>query len=211
VGGRGVEPQDGLGICENGIRASGRAFDQVKWPLRRRDRSTPALWGGTREVLRKNCRGYVEPLRPLLLMRGCASERSDKQPLGVYASAGHIGVGQAHMTVARQPRRDGRDSAGPPLETLLKPGAVAFRLGVSRSWLYEAAKDGRMPSIRLGGPHGPLRFVESDLVAWIERARDAWQPGDTARDTLERAARRRARVPATQLPLPIHAIEETDG
>ena len=78
------------------------------------------------------------------------------------------------------------------LETLLKPGEVAARLGVSRSWLYEAAKDGRLPSIRLGGPDGPLRFVEGDLIEWIEFARDAWRPGDTARDTLQRIAPRSA-------------------
>jgi excisionase family DNA binding protein len=80
-------------------------------------------------------------------------------------------------------------SAGPPLEALLKPSEVASRLGVSRSWLYEAAKDGRMPCVRLGGPDGPLRFIESELVEWIERGRAAWQPGDTARATLERIDR----------------------
>lgn len=71
---------------------------------------------------------------------------------------------------------------------LLKPGEVASGLGVSRSWLYQAAKDGRIPSIRLGGADGPLRFVEADLVDWVERARAAWRPGDSARDTLERTA-----------------------
>jgi excisionase family DNA binding protein len=33
---------------------------------------------------------------------------------------------------------------------LLKPADVARRLGVSRSWLYEAAKHGRVPCVRLG-------------------------------------------------------------
>ena len=79
-----------------------------------------------------------------------------------------------------------RERSAPPLENLLKPGEVAARLGVSRSWLYEAAKAGRMPCVRLGGPEGPLRFIESDLVAWIERARASWQPGDTGRETLRR-------------------------
>lgn len=95
------------------------------------------------------------------------------------------------MTVARGLGRDHAVAVGPPLETLLKPGEVASRLGVSRSWLYDAAKDGRLPSIRLGGADGPLRFVESDLIAWIGRARAAWQPGDTARDTPQRAAAQR--------------------
>ena len=69
---------------------------------------------------------------------------------------------------------------------LLKPAEVAQRLGVSRSWLYEAAKEGRIPSIRLGGDEGPLRFHEGDLAAWIASARQCWQPGDTTADTLRR-------------------------
>jgi len=76
------------------------------------------------------------------------------------------------------------------LERLLTPAEVARRLGVSRSWLYEAAKDGRVPSLRLGGPGGPLRFVEEDLVAWIERARHGWQPTDSGAAALRRAAAR---------------------
>jgi excisionase family DNA binding protein len=42
---------------------------------------------------------------------------------------------------------------------LLKPSEVAARLRVSRSWVYEAAKGGRISSVRLGGPDGPLRFL----------------------------------------------------
>ena len=76
------------------------------------------------------------------------------------------------------------------LERLLTPAEVARRLGVSRSWLYEAAKDGRVPSLRLGGPGGPLRFVEDDLVAWIDRARRDWQPTDSGAQALRRAAAR---------------------
>jgi len=54
---------------------------------------------------------------------------------------------------------------------LLKPTEVAQRLKVSRSWVYDAAADGRLPSIRLGAPDGPLRFVRADLEQWIEDAR----------------------------------------
>jgi excisionase family DNA binding protein len=54
---------------------------------------------------------------------------------------------------------------------LLKPSEVAQRLGVSRSWLYEAAKDGRIPCLRLGSTDGPLRFSAVDLEAWLMRAR----------------------------------------
>ncbi|MBV9418107.1 MAG: helix-turn-helix domain-containing protein [Solirubrobacterales bacterium] len=41
----------------------------------------------------------------------------------------------------------------------LKPNDVARQLAVSRAWVYEAARTGRIPSVRIGGPDGPLRFV----------------------------------------------------
>lgn len=74
-----------------------------------------------------------------------------------------------------------------PLGDLLRPGEVAVMLGVSRSWLYEAAKDGRVPCVRLGGPDGPLRFVARDLSEWLERARAGWLPGSSVPETLRRA------------------------
>ena len=61
--------------------------------------------------------------------------------------------------------------------SLLKPTEVAHRLGVSRAWVYDAAKCGRIPSIRIGGEEGPLRFVPEDLELWIDDARAAWTPG----------------------------------
>lgn len=60
---------------------------------------------------------------------------------------------------------------------LLKPSEVAAQLGVSRSWLYDAAKTGRIPSIRIGGQEGPLRFVPEDIERWIDDARARWTPG----------------------------------
>lgn len=72
---------------------------------------------------------------------------------------------------------------------LLKPTDVARRLGVSRSWLYAAAADGRIPAIRLGGPDGPLRFVPEDLERWIEEARAAWTPTASRTSLLRNAAR----------------------
>lgn len=75
---------------------------------------------------------------------------------------------------------------------LLKPTEVARMLGVSRSWLYAAAAEGRIPSIRLGGPEGPLRFAPEDLERWLEQARAGWRPGDSAQATLSRAAGPRA-------------------
>lgn len=72
---------------------------------------------------------------------------------------------------------------------LLKPTEVAARLRVSRSWVYEAAKDGRIPSVRLGGADGPLRFLVHDVDAWLDRARSAWVPGESMTDATRRAAR----------------------
>jgi excisionase family DNA binding protein len=69
---------------------------------------------------------------------------------------------------------------------LLKPTEVARRLGVSRTGLYAAAKDGRIPSVRIGGRDGPLRFVPEDLEAWLDEARAAWRPGDSSAATLRR-------------------------
>jgi excisionase family DNA binding protein len=68
---------------------------------------------------------------------------------------------------------------------LLRPSEVAQRLGVSRSWLYEAARTGVIPCLRLGGPDGPLRFREDDLERWIDDARNPWRPPErlSIRDT----------------------------
>ena len=54
---------------------------------------------------------------------------------------------------------------------LLRPAEVIDLLGVSRSWLYDAAKAGRIPCVRLGGPDGPVRFRARELEAWIEGSR----------------------------------------
>lgn len=71
---------------------------------------------------------------------------------------------------------------------LLKPAEVAARLGVSRTWLYDAAREGRIPSIRIGGRDGPLRFVPEDLQRWVDEARAEWLPGRPARPTRSPAA-----------------------
>ena len=76
------------------------------------------------------------------------------------------------------------------LETsLLTPAEVAVRLGVSRSWLYEAAKQGRIPCVRLGGDDGPLRFLEAELVAWLACARRGWSPGGRSLEITTRASK----------------------
>jgi excisionase family DNA binding protein len=92
---------------------------------------------------------------------------------------------QRGTDLARIDARNG-DTPLPTLGPLLRPTDVARMLGVSRSWLYEAAKDGRIPCVRLGGDDGPLRFVESDLAAWLERARSSWLPADGGARTVGR-------------------------
>lgn len=75
---------------------------------------------------------------------------------------------------------------------LMTPAEATRMLRVSPTWLYDAAKDGRIPAIRLGGPGGPVRFVRADLLAHIEQTRARWRPGDTSSQTLRRAAEREA-------------------
>jgi excisionase family DNA binding protein len=63
------------------------------------------------------------------------------------------------------------------MQKLLKPTEVAERLSVSWTWVYDAAKVGRIPAIRVGGEDGPLRFFAEDLEAWLSDARSRWTPG----------------------------------
>ena len=60
---------------------------------------------------------------------------------------------------------------------LMKPAEVCRLLAVSRTWVYAAASEGRIPAIRLGGPDGPLRFVRGDIEQWLQEARAEWTPG----------------------------------
>jgi excisionase family DNA binding protein len=89
------------------------------------------------------------------------------------------------------------------MDRLLKPTEVAERLSVSRAWVYDAARVGRIPAIRIGGKEGPLRFVAEDVERWLNDARAAWTPGastiatsDAASLSTRPAARRRRRQPA---------------
>jgi excisionase family DNA binding protein len=59
---------------------------------------------------------------------------------------------------------------------LLRPAEVAELLGVSRSWLYAAVQTGRIPSLRLGGADGPVRFRPQELDEWIADSRVARTP-----------------------------------
>lgn len=64
---------------------------------------------------------------------------------------------------------------------LLRPNDVARLLSVSRAWVYDAARTGRIPSFRLGGEDGPLRFVAEDVERWLAEARGGWLPGRNGR------------------------------
>ena len=87
------------------------------------------------------------------------------------------------------------------MQKLLKPTEVADRLSVSRAWVYDAAKVGRIPAIRIGGEDGPLRFVAQDVEDWLADARSRWMPGSRTVATREpdvvsrRGARRGSRRP----------------
>jgi excisionase family DNA binding protein len=79
----------------------------------------------------------------------------------------------------------------------LKPSEVAEQLAVSRAWVYDAARTGRIPSVRIGGDDGPLRFVPEDIERWLAEARAAWLPAAEATRSRRRedgdANRRRRR------------------
>jgi excisionase family DNA binding protein len=49
---------------------------------------------------------------------------------------------------------------------LLTAGEVAARLKVPRSWVYRAAREGDLPSVRCGRYR---RFDEGDVEHWIAR------------------------------------------
>ena len=65
-------------------------------------------------------------------------------------------------------------------EDLLKPMQIAERWGVSRSWVYRAAEEGRIPHLRLGGARGPLRFSPAAIDRFEEQARRTGQRGDVS-------------------------------
>src|SRR4051812_44044912 len=63
------------------------------------------------------------------------------------------------------------DDPQPTEFRLLRPCDVVEILGVSRSWLYDAANTGRIPCVRLGGNDGPVGFRADELEAWLEASR----------------------------------------
>ena len=51
---------------------------------------------------------------------------------------------------------------------LLTPDDVADLLKVNKSWVYEAAREGRIPHVRLGRY---VRFEEAEIEEWLKTLR----------------------------------------
>ena len=64
------------------------------------------------------------------------------------------------------------------MNELLTADDVAERLHVPRSWVYRAAREGDLPSVRCGRYR---RFDEGDVEQWISR-----QKGTPTRRSLDR-------------------------
>jgi excisionase family DNA binding protein len=63
------------------------------------------------------------------------------------------------------PRRMSRETLSEPL---LRPEEVASLLGVKKSSVYEYARAGRLPCIKVGRH---LRFLRADIEQWVLRQR----------------------------------------
>ena len=53
-------------------------------------------------------------------------------------------------------------------EPLLTPEQAAALLAVRKSWVYEAAREGRIPHLHVGRH---LRFTRAALAAWVHEQR----------------------------------------
>lgn len=72
--------------------------------------------------------------------------------------------------ISEQPRERSVDLSEP----LLTAAAAAALLSVRTSWIYEAARNGTLPCVRLG-KH--VRFLRADLEGWIAAQRGTWGNG----------------------------------
>jgi excisionase family DNA binding protein len=90
-----------------------------------------------------------------------------------------VGVGETR-TAADTPRMSSppaeHASPHPAAEALLTASHLAKRFAVSQAWVYQAVADGRLPHRRLGSADGPVRFVPSEIDAWLDEQRLAWAP-----------------------------------
>ena len=62
-------------------------------------------------------------------------------------------------------------------EPLLTAARIAKRFAVSQDWVFQAVAEGRLPYRRLGRNDGRVRFVSSEIDAWLETQRRGWRPG----------------------------------
>jgi excisionase family DNA binding protein len=58
-------------------------------------------------------------------------------------------------------------------ERLLDAKAIGAMLGVSERWVAAAAREGRMPHVKLGRY---VRFDEADVRAWLEGCKVSGRP-----------------------------------
>ena len=61
----------------------------------------------------------------------------------------------------------------PVMEKLLKAGEVAELLGVSVETVWDWAKDGTLPCVRLGATGRWMRFRPADVERWVMARRSA--------------------------------------
>lgn len=60
-------------------------------------------------------------------------------------------------------------SADENMPDTIRPTEARELLGVSRTWLWERTRNGSVPSFRIGGPDGPLRYSRRALKAIMFR------------------------------------------
>jgi excisionase family DNA binding protein len=75
---------------------------------------------------------------------------------------------QPHQSLANQMRFDVDRPAVDLSEPLLSAPQAAAVLSVRTSWVYDAARSGSLPCVRVG-KH--VRFLRSDLERWVAEQR----------------------------------------
>ena len=171
-------------------------------------------WPASAAVLGKRLKELVPALRPTGLEiekagsgRGTSKQRrlGSSGPLGM-GTAGTVGTAMRESAAncarpgpmifwgdldaeAQDLPHENRATTGAPHPCLLKPSEVAVRLGVSRSWVYAAAADGRLPSHPPRRPRRPaaLRRARTWTPGWSSAGR-AGRQGDTERQAAAEAA-----------------------
>lgn len=68
------------------------------------------------------------------------------------------------------------DASGLPIEALWTADQVAEFLGVSRAWVYGAARKGALPHIKLSGQ--TIRFIPETMRAFVQEQQKQRQGAD---------------------------------